>query len=200
MSPYQQSLYEIAESQHGYVTATQARSAGIPASRLVQMVKEGSLERVSRGVYRLPRFPHTDLAQFMEAILWPAAKGQDVWGVVSHDSALVVHELSDVNPPKVHITVPRGTRIRRAVPRYLVVHRADVSPADVVVVDGIRVTSPERTVRDAAAAHMTTALIRQAIDDGRRRGRFTRIQADRLRRELADSLRRSSAPSGMKET
>lgn len=64
-------LYEIAELQHGYFTAAQARDAGVLQVRLVQLHNSGDIERVSRGVYRLARLPISPLGQYMEASLWP---------------------------------------------------------------------------------------------------------------------------------
>jgi hypothetical protein len=56
----------------------------------------------------------------------------------------------------------------------------------VKVVEGIQVTTPERTIRDVHANHIGPALVRQAIADGRRTGHLTFTQADRLERELLD--------------
>ena len=50
--------------------------------------------------------------------------------------------------------------------------------------EGIRVTTPERTIHDVHADHIGGALVRQAISDGRRTGHLTADQADRLQREL----------------
>ena len=95
-------LYEIAESQLGYFTAAQARIAGVHQVRLVQLHQSGDIERVSRGVYRLARFPLSPLGQYMEAALWPQVRRPDTLAVISHASALALHELSEVNPAKIH--------------------------------------------------------------------------------------------------
>ena len=196
MLPYRQVLYDLAENQHGYLTAAQAKATGVPAIRLVQMVKEGTVERISHGVYRLTRFPSSQLAQYMEATLWPAPRRTDIWGVLSHESALAFYELSEVSPAKVHITVPPTVRIRRVVPRYLVLHRAQLDPSDVTVIDGIHVTSVERTIRDVAAAHLSSALVRAAIADGRRLGRLTAAQAERLTEDLLRTMPSRHAEAG----
>lgn len=196
MPPYRQVLYDLAESQHGYLTVVQAKASGVPAIRLVQMVKEGTVERISRGVYRLTRFPSSQLAQYMEATLWPAPGRIDIRGVLSHESALAFYELSDVSPAKVHITVPPRVRIRRVAPRYLEVHRAPLAPSDVAIIDGIHVTSVERTIRDVASAHRTSALVRAAIEDGRRLGRLTAVQAERLIEDLLETPSGSQAMAG----
>lgn len=186
MSPreWHQKLYELAEGQLGYFTAAQARSAGVLQVRLVQLHRSGDLERVSRGVYRLARYPVSPLGQYMEAALWPQVRRPDVRGVISHASALAMYGLSDASPAKVHLTLPAGTRVRRTVPRHLVVHYADLPSGDVQEVEGIPVTTPERTIRDVHADHIGPALVRQAIEDGRRTGQLTLDQADRLDHEL----------------
>ena len=174
------SIYDMAADQLGYFTAAQARTAGIEPMTVVMMARRGTAERVARGVYRLVHFPLSANALYMEATLWPSGAR----GVVSHESALALHELSDVNPARVHITVPRDFRVRRAVPAYLAVHHAELGPDEVEVVDGIPVTTPERTIRDCHAAHLGPELVRQAIDDGARTGLLHARTVDALRREL----------------
>lgn len=181
---YDQTLYDIAESQQGYFTTDQARAVGIHPVRLIQLTKTGEIDRVSRGVYRLARFPVSPLGQYMEAALWPQVRRPNTRAVLSHESALALYDLSDASPAQVHVTLPPSVRVRRTVPRYLVLHRADLGPGDVTEVEGIPVTTPERTIRDAHASALGPALVRQAIRDGRRSGHLTLQQAERLEREL----------------
>lgn len=169
-------VYYLAEPQHGYFTTRQAREVGVDARAIVMMARRGTVERVRRGVYRIARFPESPLGQYMEAVLWP----HGIRAVVSHESALVLHDLSDVNPASVHITVPRMFRIRRRIPSVLTVHHADLEPGDQEVIDGIPVTTPYRTIDDCARAHLSPALLRQAVRDGGRLGRLTALQAARL--------------------
>jgi predicted transcriptional regulator of viral defense system len=177
-------LYDIAERQLGYFTAAQARAAGVQQVRLIQLHQSGDVERVSRGVYRLARFPLSPFGEYMEAALWPQVRRPEALAVISHVSALALHELSEVSPAKIHITLPSGLRLRRAVPPHLVLHFATLAPDDVQVVEGVPVTTPIRTIRDAHAAHLGTPLVKRAIADGRRTGRLTHNEADRLTREL----------------
>lgn len=185
---YDEVLYQIAEDQLGYFTAAQAKAAGLVPVRILQMVGSGDVERTSRGVYRLKRFPVSRWSQYMEAALWPQVRRGGVTGTISHESALAFYGMSEVSPATIHITLPPPMRIRRAVPRYLTIHRAELAPSEVTVMDGVPVTTPERAVRDAKAAHVGTAIVRQAILDGRRTGHFTPAQADRLALELINEF------------
>lgn len=157
---------ELAADQHGYLTTAQALQLGISRDTIRKMAMRGALERVSWGVYRVPTFPHSSLAQYMEASLWPAG----ALGVISHESALAIRDLSDVNPSKVHITLPRPFRVRRAVPGYLAIHNGDLPEEDLTGVEGIPTTTVRRAIEDCHSTHLGPALLRQAIEDGHRMG------------------------------
>lgn len=174
------SIYELAADQLGYFTAGQAREVEVSSMALVMMERRQTIERVSRGVYRLVHFPVGPLSQYMEASLWPAG----TIGVISHESALALYNISDVNPNRVHITVPRSFRTRRQVPKMLMVHHADIADEDRVWHEGIPVTSIERTIRDCHVAHLGDEVLTRAIIDSQRQGLLRRDDAERIRKEL----------------
>lgn len=173
-------IYDLAAEQNGYVTAAQARRAGISVQSIHNMAARGTLEHVSHGVYRLVQFPGSAMDPYVEACLWPSP----VQGVISHETALSIYGMSDANPARIHLSVPRTWRQRRNIPKRLVLHRVDLDANDVNIHEGVRLTTPERTIRDCHAAHLGPALIRQAILDGRRAGYLRVRQAQRLEREL----------------
>jgi predicted transcriptional regulator of viral defense system len=174
-------LLGLAEIRSGYFTTAEAAQAGIPPRALAKMAERGVLERISHGVYRIKNYPLPEHSQYIEATLWP----QGVTGVLSHDSALALHRLSDISPFKVHITIPRTHRVRRRNPSYLKIHRGKLTRQDVEMIDGILVTTPFRTIRDAQAAGVAPALIKQAIEAGRARGRLSRDEV----RELVKTIK-----------
>ncbi|MDP2955859.1 MAG: hypothetical protein Q8N53_05520 [Longimicrobiales bacterium] len=117
----------------------------------------------------------------MSAAMWP----QGTTGVLSHETALSLMELSDVNPARIHMTLPLGYRVRRRQPpRVLVLHWADVPEEAIGSIEGVPVTKAARTIRDCARTHIGPALLRQAIDDGIRTGWLSRQEAKTLMREL----------------
>ena len=188
-------LYALAEEQAGYFTAAQARSAGLHQVRLAQLHRGGDIERVTRGVYRLTRYPVSPLAHYMEAVLWPQVRRADAQGVISHESALAIYGLSDVSPARIHVTLPPSLRIRRAVPKQLALHYAQLDPQDVQRVDGVPVTTPARAIRDAHESHLGPALVRQAIEDGGRSGHLPLAEARTLERELLGTTPRRARSS-----
>lgn len=169
---------ELAADQHGYLTTAQALELGISRDTLRKMGKRGALERVSWGVYRLPTFPGSPFAEYMEASLWPAG----VPGVISHESALAIRDLSDVNPARIHITLPRAFRVRRTLPGHLVIHNEELAEENVTRVEGIPTTTVRRAIEDCFRTHLGPSLLRQAIDEGEREGYLKPGEASELRR------------------
>jgi predicted transcriptional regulator of viral defense system len=75
--------------------------------------------------------------------------------------ALELHGLSDVNPTKIHLTVPRAHRVQREIPAAYALHREDLDPRDITAHDGIPIVTPTRAVLQAHAAGLGPALIAQ---------------------------------------
>ena len=173
-------VLEIVADQFGYLTTSQAGQRGVSDDALRKMAKRGNLERVSWGVYRVPTFPPSPYAEYMEASLWPAG----VRGVISNESALVLYGLSDVSPSAIHITVPRDFRIRRKIPAHVVVHHAELPDEEVTLLEGIPITTVARTIEDCHRAHLGPALLRQALEGAEREGYLNAKDAANLRNEV----------------
>jgi predicted transcriptional regulator of viral defense system len=157
-------IHELALDQHGVFTASQARAMGIDPKTVAAMAKRGRVRRLSFGVYRDLGAPITPWTDYMSASFWP----QGVRGVLSHETALSLTELSDVSPARIHLTIPPGHRIRRSRPPGLVLHRADLPKEDIGSVEGVPVTKAARTIRDCGQSHLGPGLLRQATEDGLR--------------------------------
>src|SRR5690606_14524457 len=130
-------VLELAIDQYGYVTTAQAREGGVSADALRKMAERRTLVRVSWGVYRVPTFPPSPHAEYMEASLSPAGAR----AVYSHQSAMAHRELSAVSPSATHITEPDDFRIRRDVPATPAVHHAKLTDEKVALFEGIPCTS-----------------------------------------------------------
>lgn len=173
-------LAEVAADWHGYFELADSREIGYADNTIAQMARRGRIERVSQGVYRIPFLPAGRLGPYMAAALWPAG----VRGVISRDSALDLWEVGDVNPAKLHITVPRAHRAQRSVPAAYELHREDLVADEMTQIEGVPVVTLERAIRECHAVHLATDLLEQAIRHGRDRGLLTAVQAQRLADEV----------------
>ena len=74
------------------------------------------MDRVARGVYRIFRFPAVQCADLWTA--GPLAEGQRLFsaGILSGETALLLHGGTDVNPSLIHVTLPKRSRIERTPP------------------------------------------------------------------------------------
>jgi predicted transcriptional regulator of viral defense system len=164
-------LYRLAEAQAGYFTAQQAVNAGMDRSTLRHHARPGGrYERARRGLYRLRHFPASPHEHVMAA--WLPLR--DAGAVVSHESALELHELSDVIPDAVHLSLPRSERgqRRRAGVRLHTLNRPP-KEAEVREIAGLPVTSGERTIVDALEAGAQPEQIEMAVGQALERGLTT---------------------------
>ncbi len=173
-------LFDVAVERHGFVTTEDAENLGIPVVELGKLGARGRLERVGYGIYRFPELPATAQDPYMLATLWAGGRG-----VLSHATALAIYELCDVNPPKIHLTVPRGYRPRRAGGELYVVHHEELDDADLGWWEGIRAVKPAVAIRQAAEGAVPAYLARQAIKEGVARGILPKGRAEALRRQLS---------------
>jgi len=190
MSPSRQTgpdwdrLYETALAQEGHFTTQQALDAGYSSQLLVKHLNSGKIIRVRRTVYRLKHFPPGQQEDLVALWLW-----SDRAGIFSHETALMLHELSDVLPARAHLTVPAKWRRRRLqVPDGAVLHYADVPKRDRAWVGAVPVTSPARTLADCAADYVSPDFLSSAISQALARGMVSRPQATAVERAVATGL------------
>jgi predicted transcriptional regulator of viral defense system len=181
-------LYEIAEGQQGFFTTKQAKAAGFAENTHPYHVQARNWIREHRGIYRLASFPRGERPDLMLWSLWSRNREEIAQGVYSHQTALSLHDLSDVMPAKLHMTVPKSFRRNSEIPRVLVLHLADLSQSEIGAANAIRVTKPMRTILDLLEGGDTPlATLRQALREGLRRGLIRRSEIAEARRRLAGS-------------
>lgn len=164
-------LFEIIDSQQGFFTAKQAEECGYARSNFHLRLASGEWIKEGRGIYRLTRYPITDRPELVLWCLWSRDLKDIPQGVWSHETALDIHDLSDVMPSKMHMTVPRGFRRRIEIPKVLCLHYSNLEQSEIEERQGYRVTTPFRTLLDVfeaetVADNFLTQAVHQALERG----------------------------------
>ena len=187
-------LYEAARSQQGFFTAKQAIRAGFSEKVHTYHVKAGNWIREHRGIYRLAEFPTPERPDLMLWYLWSQNRREVPEGTYSHDTALSLHELSDLMPSKLHMTVPKEFRRTSVIPEVLVLHRAHLDPNDLQEIHGVRVTRPLRTIIDILrTGHVDRSQLKQAVNEAIRRGLIGKWEIHRMPHDHVQTLLRELA-------
>lgn len=173
----EKALYDLVSGwRRGIFTADDARRCGYSPQLVAHHIKAGNFVRLARGVYRLGLFP----GDYLDGLVGALVRVDAEHAIVSHQSALQLHELSEVAPSDFEFTLPRekrylGNRTRR--PSGVKIHTTvRLDPRDVVTVGGIRATSPARSIVDAGNDGMDLKLVRSAVFDAVRKLKASRSQ------------------------
>jgi predicted transcriptional regulator of viral defense system len=156
-----QRLYELAANQAGYFSAAQAHGLGYSSRSLVHHVAAGHFERVSRGFYRLVGVPAERYEDVVAAWLRLASHG----AVVSHETALALHDLAPSRSHEIHLTLPRAHRPRASQAGSAVRLHTAVTPLrrdEVANRFGVQLTSPARTIADVAESGTDPSVVIEA--------------------------------------
>lgn len=166
---------ELASGQWGLLTTAQAEKAGVSRLQLARLADAGVIERIDRGIYVTPaavdeRTPLRSAWLSLEPKVTAEERlGDPVSsGVLSHTSAAALYEIGDLLGDQPEITVPERKQSRRAIR----LHRSALDANEVTIVQGLPVTTPQRTVAD---------LLR----DGHDPSHVAEIAGDVIRRGLA---------------
>ena len=172
-------LWRRAARQRGYFTAAQALEDGYSYQSQYFHVQRGNWTRVDRGVYRFREFADLPAGEHDHLVRW-TLWSRDL-AVVSHSTALGVHDLGIANPAEIHLTVPPGFRQRDPA---VVVHHAGLSPEEIEEHEGFRVTAPVRAIAESAADGLDQDAIDSAVAELLDRGAATKRQLLRAAQHL----------------
>lgn len=173
-------LFTVASGQMGYFTTKQAIQSGIPDNNHPYHVKAGHWKREKRGIYRLQNYPVSDFEELMVWYLWTKNKNDIPQGVFSHDTALDLYELSDINPSKVHVTVPVTFRRSGKVPKEICLHKNALNETEIKGFHGMKITTPIRTLFDLVhEGKIGAELVKQAVEQGFKKGLISQKQIDK---------------------
>ena len=161
----QRDLNATAKAQRGLFTRAQVLAAGFPESTIGGRVSRGLYEAVHPGVYGLSGSDNSWHRRVLAGTLsatFPAA--------ASHRAAAYLWGMTSDRRDDFEVTTRRHLRCAR--PTFTVHESKDLLESDVVEVDGIPVTIPERTIVDLGAS-APPWFVERCLDSGLRQGLFT---------------------------
>lgn len=173
-------VVELAASQEGMIRREHLIALGATSKVIARMRRVGVLRQVTTDTFALGGVPLT-AGRRERVALWQAGS----LGALSHASAAARWTFPRVGPGATEVVVPHGTTVPRSTVGRVHVSRR-LPATDIVVLDGWRVTSPERTVIDMAA-RLGPRHLEECLLDLRRRHL---VDVDAFHRRLGGDLRR----------
>ncbi len=191
-------LFEVAAEQAGYFTAKQARETGYDYRLQHYHRERGNWIPAGHGLYRLRQYPEVGDGELVRLSLWSRDRGGRLQTVVSHETALRLHDLTDLMPGLVHLSVPKG--FRKEPPKGVVLHKVRFDEGDVEDRRGYRVTTPLRTILDVARSpRVSPEHLEAAVAEALERGLVRRKRLRDALETLEDEERRSIIEGAMSE-
>jgi very-short-patch-repair endonuclease len=156
-TPIDGAVAQLARDQHGVVSRRRLRGLGLSDDAIDRRVAAGRLHRLHRGVYAVGHTRLTGHGRWMAAVL-ACGDGAALFGA----SAAALWGIRRSNAARIDVVVP--TDAGRAPRRGIRLHRIrTLTRLEVTTCEGIRVTTPARTILDLAATLNADALHR-ALD------------------------------------
>ncbi|MCE5292459.1 MAG: type IV toxin-antitoxin system AbiEi family antitoxin domain-containing protein [Nocardiaceae bacterium] len=176
---------EICADQWGFVTTSQARSAGLTAHQVKRLADRGALERMHYGIYRMTRLPddpHTNTRLAWIALdpatpAWQRLEEEVPTGVLSHQSAANLYGLGDIRSDYIEISALKRIRIKDL---DIHIHITQLRRDDWEIVDGIPVTTVARTIADLAAERIDGGHLASIVRDALERDLITTAQVETI--------------------
>lgn len=119
--------------------------------RLLKISKSPSFLLFGARSTREEDYTEENHRQIWHAFLWAFDSSGKPGAIISHESALYIHDLSDLLPSKVHITPIQEGRFRRRSmpPTEIEIHKSEVTDADYEEMEsGLLVMTPIAALRD----------------------------------------------------
>ena len=168
-------LYSLAEGNFGLFTFAEAKKLGVHIRELDRWVKSGRLDKVARGVYRISKFPPSNLDPYAEAV---ETVGPDAY--LYGESVIGMLHIVPTNPTWTYVASPK--RVRRNTGEYLKVVRG--APGyKFTNYDGVRSQYLVDAIRACRGSIRPDRRIR-AVMEGERQGYIAKAEAAKLIKEI----------------
>lgn len=180
-------LIAVASGQGGYFTARQAQQHGYASPHLRYHLSVKNFEKAGHGIYRLPIIPTSEHDDLIRLSLWSRNDRDEPQAVVSHDSAIALHDLGEIIPSKTHLTVP--ATFRKLAPPGCMLHKAMLEEQEIEERTGFKVTTPLRSILDVVDSTVSQEQLDKIVQDAIRRGMVSRKALIERAKELEPNNR-----------
>lgn len=172
--PVLHDVADLATEQWGLVTTAQAGVVGVAGPTMARLARDGVLQRLEHGVYKINGSGYDPRDELRAAWLMLAPnrtaseriEARPVHAVVSHRSAARLLELGDLDADLFEFTVKGRKQTRRKDIR-IHVRSTDVPRDAWSLIGGLPVTTATKTIEDLAATHTDgghlAGVVRDAI-------------------------------------
>jgi predicted transcriptional regulator of viral defense system len=203
MTPHQRNLFLLATKQGGFFNLAQAEAAGIHRKNLSYYTKKGEWIKVERGIYRLADIPKKSSDIFFLYWLWSQNKQGVPEGVISHVSALILHNLISeatltalqeaIRPAMVFLTMPMSYERKIDPPEAVKILKSRLNQSlDIVLIDGaLPTTSVMRTLSDLVSQNDSS--IKSIIEEAYLRARMLSLISKEQVKEIIKSAKNEMA-------
>lgn len=151
----EQGLLDVFRKQAGIISAQQAVALGMSQRQIRYRVKRDEWEPLRRGIYHHRLFDEDEL-------MWLHAVSLGGYGYASHRYAARLHQLEPYANAGPEATVRRSSFTRT--PSIRLHESTQVATADLRTINGLPVSSVERTIMDVAAVDHRQWAILAAMD------------------------------------
>ena len=161
--PWKVAVDAFLSSHLGIISTDRLLALGCPSRTLANLVSDGALTTMLPGVFRSAQWP-CNREQILAAVC-----ARNLAAMIGFTTAGQEWSLRQMADPSVHVLVPHGSSPQM---EGVIVHRCRrIDPVDVVQrPDGIRLTSPPRTLFDSAdmiGQEATTSVLEQLLNEQR---------------------------------
>ncbi|MGB7859852.1 MAG: type IV toxin-antitoxin system AbiEi family antitoxin domain-containing protein [Acidimicrobiia bacterium] len=174
MSAFAAILIDHARANGGVITRAEALALGVPSASLHRMVRQGIFGKAGAGVYALPGFDDQHLVALRAAC-------SKLGAVASHQSAARIHRLDRARELAPTVSVP--IRRTKDFPGVAIHQLTDLTDEHIVLVRGLPVTGPERTIVDLAAV-LSDGHLERIVDTSVAARRVNLAELNKLFMEL----------------
>lgn len=160
----------------GLITSAEARRLGMSNAELVQLARRGKLQRVGRGVYRMPVWPYQEAAPYAIAVK-SAGPNAYLYG----ESVVALLGLAPIDPGRMWIASP--SRVRRSLGEGVHLMEQQQPNARVEYYEGVPSQYAADAIRESVGT-MGRVRVQQAAEEAVRLGYITQSEWQ----EIAEGL------------